>query len=103
MVRLLLDNGADANAANLEKMTVLHYAAELGTQGIVRLLMEKGANSTARALFGRTALHIAAASGNDEVLQALLDGGIDINMVDGLEQTALIGQPSMKTRQLRSF
>ena len=53
---LLLDRGADVNAANEAGQTALHAAAAIGANGVVRFLVERGARLDAKTRQGRTAL-----------------------------------------------
>ena len=54
--RLLLDRGADVNAANEAGQTPLHAAAAIGANGVVRFLVERGARLDAKTRQGRTPL-----------------------------------------------
>ena len=54
--KLLLDRGADVNAANEAGQTPLHAAAAIGANGVVRFLVERGARLDAKTRQGRTAL-----------------------------------------------
>ena len=54
--KLLLDLGADVNAANEAGQTSLHAAAAIGANGVVRFLVERGARLDAKTRQGRTAL-----------------------------------------------
>jgi hypothetical protein len=54
--KLLLDLGADVNAANEAGQTSLHAAAAIGANGVVRFLVERGARLDARTRQGRTPL-----------------------------------------------
>ena len=54
--RLVLDVGADVNAANDAGQTSLHAAAAIGANGVVRFLVERGARLDARTRQGRTPL-----------------------------------------------
>jgi ankyrin repeat protein len=54
--KLLLDLGADVNAANEAGQTPLHAAAAIGANGVVGFLVERGARLDARTRQGRTAL-----------------------------------------------
>jgi ankyrin repeat protein len=73
-VRLLLDGGANASAANDAGATALMWAA--GEPEKARLLLERGADPNARSNDGRTALLIAAGHRNNlETVKRLLDRG----------------------------
>jgi ankyrin repeat protein len=52
--RLVLDLGADVNAANEAGQTSLHAAAAIGANGVVQFLVERGARLDARTRQGRT-------------------------------------------------
>ena len=54
-ITMLLERGADVNAANDAGQTPLHGAALVGANGIVSFLVEKGAKLDARNSQGRTA------------------------------------------------
>jgi ankyrin repeat protein len=71
MARLLLDNGADAAAAQERGFTSLHAAAMNGNADLVRLLLERGADSTATTDAGKTPAAVAEEAGNEDV-RALL-------------------------------
>ena len=86
LVRLLLDAGADAAAADLSGMTALHYAAALGKAEVVKALLTAGANPNVRDARGVTPLHLATGGGHTEAAALLLAGGADANpgfAVDG--------------------
>jgi ankyrin repeat protein len=80
-MRLLLDAGADPNAANDFAATPLMWCA--GDAAKVRLLLFKGANADARSSLGRTPLMIAAAyDGATEAAHLLIEKGADVNARD---------------------
>lgn len=80
-MRLLLDAGADANAANDFAATSLMWCA--GDAAKVRLLLSKGAKVDARSKLGRTPLLIAAGyDGATEAARLLIEKGADVNARD---------------------
>ena len=82
IVKLLLESGADANAAQESGGTPLLYAAEAGHQEIVKLLLDAGANVNATyTLTKATPLHKAALAGHNEVVRLLLAGGADVRAI----------------------
>ncbi len=79
-VRLLLKQGADANAAQGDGMTALHWAAHNGDAGQVRMLFVAGARLDATTRNGSyTPLHLAAKAGNAAAVAALLGAGASVN------------------------
>ena len=88
IVRLLLDNGANVNATNVNQ-TALSYAAEYGHDAIVKLLLDKGADIDATEAFGWTALLHATDNGHEAAVKLLLEGGADIHAEEHDGQNAL--------------
>ena len=72
LVKLLLANGANVNAANAHGWTVLHRAAENGRLEVVKLLLASKADSTVIGGCGWNVLHWAAGNGHAGVVEELL-------------------------------
>lgn len=73
---LLIQNGADVDAQNMNQSTPLHLAASshLALEGtVVRLLLQHGANADAKDSEGRTPLDIASSEGNSWIAKLLSD------------------------------
>ena len=71
VVRLLLEAGADKNAADARGDNALITAALYGQLEVVRLLLEAGADKNAAMANGTTALMLAAENGHLEVVRLL--------------------------------
>ena len=77
-VQTLLAGGADANAAQGDGMTALHWAAERGHAVVADLLLSAGATVEAKTRIGSyTPLHLASRAGHSSIATALLDAGAD--------------------------
>jgi ankyrin repeat protein len=85
----LADDG-DVNAAQVDGMTALHWAAWQDDAEVVKLLLDKGAIATAANRYGVTPLSIACENGNAAIVQMLLDAGADANATMEGGETALI-------------
>ena len=81
-VRALLKQGVDANAAQADGMTALHWASARGDAAQVRVLVFAGARLEATTRNGSyTPLHLAAQAGRGPAVRALLDAGANANAV----------------------
>jgi ankyrin repeat protein len=90
MVMLLLQAGADVNAANSACVTPLHEAAFYGNDLIAENLLKAGANVNAIGYRNKaTPLCVAAIHGHLNVVKILLANSAGINAVDTLGKTAL--------------
>jgi len=77
-VQTLLAGGADANRAQGDGMTALHWAAERGHAAVAELLLSAGAAVEAKTRIGSyTPLHLASRGGHGSIATALLDAGAD--------------------------
>ncbi|CZR67067.1 uncharacterized protein PAC_16966 [Phialocephala subalpina] len=86
VVKLLLEKGANVNAAIEDGSTPLHRASMNGHLESVKLLLEKGANVNTATKDGSTPLHRASYNGHLESVQLLLEKGANVNAAteDGL-------------------
>ncbi len=77
-VRLLLKQGVDANGAQADGMTALHWAAARGDVAQTRMLVSAGARLNAMTRNGHyTPLLLAAQAGRAGTVLALLNAGAD--------------------------
>ncbi len=78
----LLKEGADANAAQGDGMTALHWVAESGDSAIAETLIYAGAQVEAMTRIGQyTPLHVASRAGNLAVADILLEAGAEVNAI----------------------
>lgn len=80
-LRSLLKQGVDANAAQADGMTALHWAAARGDVQSVKVLVFAGARLEAATRNGNyTPLHLAAQAGRGAAVRALLEAGANANV-----------------------
>lgn len=82
ILELLLDSGADVDAADATRVTALMSASFMGHREIVELLVRRGATLEATSIDGYTALMYAANAGQLDCAAALLEGGADLGARD---------------------
>jgi len=73
--RVLLDHGANANAATTFGTTALMLASAHGCADTVRLLLSRGADVNATNKYGHTALHSARRERHADIVAVLLEAG----------------------------
>ena len=82
MLELLLEAGADPNAAKETGTTPLMLAAASGSTDAVKVLLDHGANVDAReSSYGQTALLYASAFGRAAMIPLLVGRGADVNAI----------------------
>ena len=80
LVRTLLQEGADVNAAHGDGLSALHWAAVHGDGQMAAMVMHAGANVHAVTRIGQyTPLHVASREGQTDVARLLVEGGADVN------------------------
>ena len=90
-VKSLLKTGADANAAQGDGMTALHWAAMNGDGALAEMLLVAGASPRATTRIGGfTALHLASQAGRDAAVPALIKGGAEVDARTSTGATALM-------------
>ena len=72
VARLLLENGADTEAKNIDGETALLWTADNGFEAIVQLLLDKGADIEAKDNHKVTALFWADRHGFEAIVRLLL-------------------------------
>ena len=85
----LIDEGADVNAKDKNKMTALHWAAYSGNPDLAKLIIAKGADINAKDRDGSTPLHKAAYEGNKDVAELLIAMGVDLNAKNSYNETPM--------------
>jgi len=92
IISLLLSKGADVNAKDIEKISVLHYATDKGLE-VVKYLVSKGANVNAKDVYGRTPLHFASdvyvKTSSLEVVKYLVSKGANVDVKSENGETPL--------------
>ncbi len=71
IVRILVENGAPANARQEGGWTALHEAAQIGDKEMVKVLLEYGCDPQTRSDDGRTPAQMAEAIGNRDIVKLL--------------------------------
>jgi len=80
IVKMLLDAGANPNAANKKKRTALMEASVIGDDASVKYLLDAKADVNSKDHFGETALFDAVRYGHLVTTHTLLDAGADPNI-----------------------
>src|SRR5688500_6228175 len=74
-VRALLDQHVDVNAAQVDGMTALHWAAYHDDPQIAEVLIKAGADAMPVNRYDVTPLSIACTNGNGAIVEILLNAG----------------------------
>jgi ankyrin repeat protein len=90
-VRTLLKNGADANAAQGDGTTAMHWAALKDDLEMTRLLIRNGGNvNAATRIGGLTPLYLAAGAGNASIISELLRAGASAKAMNSVNGTTAL-------------
>ena len=89
-VGALLREGVDANAAEVDGTTVLHWAVHRDAVDMVELLLGAGADVAAANRYGVVPLALACLNGSAVIAETLLDAGADPNATQPGGETALM-------------
>lgn len=101
LVKLLLDNGADANMGNQINRMPLHFAAETGNSEIIALLVNADADVNCTDNQGVTPLMLMAQNGKtDAALKFIKNPNVDIKMKDNYNRMAIDYATSCGLREL---
>lgn len=79
VVRSLLADSANIDAAQVDGTTALHWAVRRNDRLTTELLINAGARPAAANRYGITPMYLAALNGNAELITLLLDAGVDAN------------------------
>jgi ankyrin repeat protein len=89
-VRALLQTGVDANAAQVDGTTALHWAAYNDDAETVSSLLRAKANVNAVNRYGVPPLALASTNGNPAIVKLLLEAGADANATMSGGETVLM-------------
>jgi ankyrin repeat protein len=81
---------SDVNAAQVDGMTALHWAAQKGDIETAKLLIKAGADVQATNRYGIAPLSLACEAGNDKIVELLLNSAADPNAKERGGETALM-------------
>jgi ankyrin repeat protein len=79
---ILMDEGADLNAKDIDNSTPLHFASYIGQYNVAKLLITNGANINSKDRLEAAPLHIAVKFGQKRIVELLIDAGADFNAKD---------------------
>lgn len=89
-VRLLVEKGANVNAADVEGHTALHLAITEKRLEVVRELIKSGADVNAEEYGNKcTPLHLACMVGEKEIVEELVKAGAEIEQADKFGMTVI--------------
>jgi uncharacterized protein len=90
VVRALIRQGQDVNAAGKDGATALHWVVRADDLDTADALLRAGARPSIKNALGITPAYIAAENGNALMLRRLLDAGADVATTDASGDTLLM-------------
>ncbi|AZL89624.1 ankyrin repeat protein [Megavirus baoshan] len=94
LIESVINQGADVNQPNSQKLTPLLTIATKRTNpiylSVVELLLKRGADINAVDMYGNSALILACNQKDVELAKLLIHSGIDVNIKSNCNMTALI-------------
>jgi len=90
VVRTLIQQKTDVNAAQVDGMTALHWAVRQNDVEMVQSLLKAGAKADSATRYGVTPIYIASLNGNAAMIDVLLRAGVDANSANPGGETALM-------------
>ncbi len=100
----LLQQDAQVNAAQVDGMTALHWAAFQDDLDTTKLLLEAGANVKATNRYHVTPLSLACLNGNGEMVELFLEAGADANTtLDGGEPVLMTAARTGKVTPVKAL
>lgn len=88
-VEMLLEQGADTEAADVSGETALHWTAKLGFVRVAKVLANHNANLNAANADGWRPVHFAACNGHSEFVDFLIAARADVTAQNDAGETAL--------------
>lgn len=88
--RVLLEQGVNVNATQVDGMTALHWAVYHDDFEATKLVVAAGADVGSQNRYGVSPLALACKNGNSEIVQLLLEAGADANATLPGGETALM-------------
>ena len=89
-VRTLLQQKTDVNAAQVDGMTALHWAARQNDLETAQMLIKAGAKVDIATRYGVTPVYLAALNGNAAMIDSFLRAGVDPNGANPGGETTLM-------------
>jgi len=96
-IEILIDRGADVNAADHAGNTPLHYASEMAHHPCIELLLDRHANVNVTDGAGNTPLHLASRKGHHQCVEILIDRGANKSLTNVCDCPSIHRPPSLDT------